>query len=469
MDEFSKRIVWMVCALLCFVEISTTARAQISTVADQKQGGAALPLDLQELARDARERAKADRIRRNSLERRIDRFLVANAPVSHVVFCLNRLGVNVCHERVAGPVDSFVDVDGVSAFATDETISMSLTGASVRDVLDEICRVDRRYLWTQDARRGLFIIKPRHGSRLDFSLGPVKESGKPDDVLARVSRKYDVPLFMPDVIRGSTSLPDVTVDLPRCTAFEFLNEIVAQRPGMTWRLGEKVTFNDAMIGAEAVQLEYPAVIKGVHSNSDWRYKIVDRVINGIPTVTVERQTTRAQAAPAVDPGATRAITGEDRRVDAPVARSDNRNQEQNVVASRLEGSWKLEPALTERLRGSARPGNRTMTFIIDKEVESKIPERFKEAAKREGITLEIRLSGYLEMGDGKFPFILTTFHGNPYIFYFRERGGDPFGDSESFNVMLAPAKDRKNDLLFTGGDFNGVPFHAFARDGDDKE
>ncbi len=53
--------------------------------------------------------------------------------------------------------------------------------------------------------------------------------------------------------------------------------------------------------------------------------------------------------------------------------------------------------------------------------------------------------------------------GNPHIFYFRERGGDPYGDSESYNVMLAPAKDRENDLLSVGGDFNNQPFVANAR------
>ena len=93
----------------------------------------------------------------------------------------------------------------------------------------------------------------------------------------------------------------------------------------------------------------------------------------------------------------------------------------------------------------------------------KIPARFLDAAKKEGIAIEVRLAGYLEMSGAKHPFILTTFQGNPHVFYFRERGGDPYGDSESFNVMLAPAKERKNDLLFVGGDFNNQPFVAYAR------
>jgi hypothetical protein len=34
---------------------------------------------------------------------------------------------------------------------------------------------------------------------------------------------------------------------------------------------------------------------------------------------------------------------------------------------------------------------------------------------------------------------------------------------ESFNVMIARAKEPANDLLFIGGDFNNQPFSAFKR------
>jgi hypothetical protein len=37
------------------------------------------------------------------------------------------------------------------------------------------------------------------------------------------------------------------------------------------------------------------------------------------------------------------------------------------------------------------------------------------------------------------------------------------GDAESFNVMLAVAKESANDLLFIGGDFNNQPFSAYER------
>ncbi len=62
-----------------------------------------------------------------------------------------------------------------------------------------------------------------------------------------------------------------------------------------------------------------------------------------------------------------------------------------------------------------------------------------------------------------YPFILIELFGNPHIVYFREREGDPMGDTESFNVMPASAKDKPNDLLFIGGDFSREPFAAYER------
>lgn len=47
--------------------------------------------------------------------------------------------------------------------------------------------------------------------------------------------------------------------------------------------------------------------------------------------------------------------------------------------------------------------------------------------------------------------------------YYSGLNGDPFGNGESFNVMLAVAKDKQDDLLFVGGDFNNQPFSAFER------
>ena len=46
--------------------------------------------------------------------------------------------------------------------------------------------------------------------------------------------------------------------------------------------------------------------------------------------------------------------------------------------------------------------------------------------------------------------------------YFREANGDPRGDAESFNLILAPGKETQNDLLFIGGDFDNQPFAEYG-------
>ena len=67
------------------------------------------------------------------------------------------------------------------------------------------------------------------------------------------------------------------------------------------------------------------------------------------------------------------------------------------------------------------------------------------------------------------PFLLIAVHGNPHVLYFRERDGDPMGDGESFNLVLAPAREPASDLLFIGGDFNNQPFAAYDRQADAPE
>lgn len=141
--------------------------------------------------------------------------------------------------------------------------------------------------------------------------------------------------------------------------------------------------------------------------------------------------------------------------------------QQNVVASRLVGTWEPDLALAERLGVS--PADR-IRFESDPEIAAKIPERYaKPLADR-----QIFLAGTMtrttpaEAGPSiqRYPFILLTMEGNPHLVYFRERKGDPMGDAESFNLSVIPAKDTANDLLFIGGDSNNQPFAAFHRGAD---
>jgi hypothetical protein len=415
--------------------------------------------DLQKVAQTTKDRLSEQARVRNRLDRHVDCFIVKNCPLYYVVYGIRNLGIGICHEAAAGNHEWYIDQEGVAAFATDKVVSLDLSGATVREILDRVCQVDQRYTWTHDAKRGLVVLAPKRESRLQFVIGPIKDSGNPTELLRRLDVRSSAPPLANMLILGDNNLPDIVVDVPRCSATELLNHIVAQHPGMTWGFGGRVSFSyTPNTTAEAVRIEFPPVSKGTPVNGDWRYKVVERRIDGVSTLTLEKRRL-AKPLDLVQPS--RPLRS---AAPTPVAQQDDvRTQEQNVVASRLAGSWKIDTVLTERLTGRTTTAMETLVVVPDPEVQKKIPDRFKEAVKKEGLDLEIRMSGYIEIRGAKLPFILTTIHGNPHLFYFRERGGDSFGDSESFNLMLAPAKETKNDLLFVGGDFNNQPFRAYSR------
>lgn len=137
---------------------------------------------------------------------------------------------------------------------------------------------------------------------------------------------------------------------------------------------------------------------------------------------------------------------------------------ENVVAGRLEGKWHPHIPLTKRLLGERyQPGTATsssyISFSAEPSVVQKIPAKYEKFLKDK----TIYMAGIMTLRSKEYPFILTELFGNPHIVYFREREGDPMGDTESFIVMLASAKDKPNDLLFIGGDFSREPFRAYER------
>jgi len=134
----------------------------------------------------------------------------------------------------------------------------------------------------------------------------------------------------------------------------------------------------------------------------------------------------------------------------------------NVVSSRLEGRWEVNAAINTRL-GGHRGG--VLEFKADRKVVDTIPEKYEKFLAGKAIYM----AGTVKWNETVHPFILIELKGNPHVVYFRERDGDPLGDAESFNVMLAVAKDKPNDLLFVGGDFNNQPFAAYERFMDDKK
>jgi len=131
---------------------------------------------------------------------------------------------------------------------------------------------------------------------------------------------------------------------------------------------------------------------------------------------------------------------------------------ENVVAGRLEGEWQLHAELTRRLLGEERPAAQ-LAFKSAPEMAGKVPAKYEKFLDKK----QIYMAGIVKLKGKEHPFILVEHKGNPHVVWFRERDGDPMGDAESANVMLAPAKDQANDLLFVGGDFNNQPFSAYER------
>ncbi|MCE9615368.1 MAG: hypothetical protein K8T26_13940 [Lentisphaerae bacterium] len=135
-----------------------------------------------------------------------------------------------------------------------------------------------------------------------------------------------------------------------------------------------------------------------------------------------------------------------------------KTETENLVGSRLIGTWKTHVSLSERLQGHASR-EETVVFVEDKAVAGRVPDVYAKILKQK----PVYLAGMMTRNGNAHPFLLTEWNGNPYLFYFSEKNGDPMGDSESFNLVIAVAKDKGMDLLFIGGDFNNQPFSAFER------
>jgi hypothetical protein len=129
------------------------------------------------------------------------------------------------------------------------------------------------------------------------------------------------------------------------------------------------------------------------------------------------------------------------------------NDKENVVSSAMEGEW------------FSQQEGYTMIFKKDTTVLEQIPEKYNDFLKDKiiysagYITLKSETKTFTENK----PYFLTVVSGNPHIVWFRERDGDPLGDSESFNVFIAIGEAPISDLLYIGGDFNNQPFLRFTR------
>jgi hypothetical protein len=147
----------------------------------------------------------------------------------------------------------------------------------------------------------------------------------------------------------------------------------------------------------------------------------------------------------------------------PVAEFRVQPDDQNIVSGLIEGTWVSDPTINEKL--GIRPRSARIEIKRDDSIAAKIPASYEKYIGKN----VIYAAGTIEWKEGdrpasRLPMLVIEHSGNPHIMTFRPRGDDPFGDSESGNVMLVRGKDRANDLLFFGGDTARETFQALHRE-----
>lgn len=130
-----------------------------------------------------------------------------------------------------------------------------------------------------------------------------------------------------------------------------------------------------------------------------------------------------------------------------------------AVAKSLLGQWQVDAASCRRLGTPA--SNQAISFRAGEGIVERIPAKI--VAEMQEMQLRIYLQGTMVREGAEHPFVLTVVHGNPMVVWFRERAGDPLGDSESLLVAVARGVDAAHDLLLVGGDRPDEPMTAFAR------
>ncbi len=140
----------------------------------------------------------------------------------------------------------------------DDTFAMPLERASVRDVLDEMCRLDRRYHW--ECMKDSAIVNILADEQLDASLGDVSFRPKRfvyclPDLQSRVSIYGTFGVDVPQNYQNLFYWP-VSVVGKQITVRDYLNLAVAQYEGMTWTVNAQ-----GLLELDAPQATRDAVVE----------------------------------------------------------------------------------------------------------------------------------------------------------------------------------------------------------------
>lgn len=147
---------------------------------------------------------------------------------------------------------------------------------------------------------------------------------------------------------------------------------------------------------------------------------------------------------------------------AAMKKAGDKQVKENVVATQLIGEWEFDADINEMLglEPNATALNATVRFEEDPRVLDNIPEKHTKGFLKDKT---VYLSGRMKNSQEDWPFILIEHNGNPHVIIFLPSQGDPYGNGESFNLMMVRGADKSRDRLFIGGDFNNQPFAAFKR------
>jgi len=144
----------------------------------------------------------------------------------------------------------------------------------------------------------------------------------------------------------------------------------------------------------------------------------------------------------------------------------------NVIARHLAGNWTYNKRITEHITKNPNPGRSEedksalediiLTFANDPEVLEDVPTdhcRFLKSNKLEVFMAGLFQIAHVEFGITQHVFVLISSQGVPGIIYWR-------GEEAVTNYLLmAPAAQSGNDLLFLGEDSAAKPFSALHRIG----
>lgn len=140
---------------------------------------------------------------------------------------------------------------------------------------------------------------------------------------------------------------------------------------------------------------------------------------------------------------------------------DTAVQKSNNVGVRLEGTWKIDTALTQGLGDTSEPGISAFQFHKQPDQAKRFPSKAGHCVLASGV-LTLSRDGVV-YGEGM-PAIVLNLEGNPTLVFLEGVNPDGSNDYESSIVSIALGNKPANDLLFFGEDHPlSGPSLAFRR------